>query len=257
MARKKIGSLNVFSFILLTITISNFLLKYLSTNDTTVIKIVFNEIQFYIHSISYLLLYSWSTFIYSKLFYFVTVLLSLFLPITPKTPHIIIPIFVTNILVLSIIITRIFQNTDYLIPREERAKIENSTSKEQFREIFKIEGKLWGKIHEKLEEINRKYYQIIESIHTKLLFNFSNESLYSKIIRSLLIGAGGIFLWGYIRLAGYIINLIGARKLKFPILEMRRKFFKHFIKIMIFAIVTSVIIVLLNNYIVQKIHPSF
>ncbi|HAX48665.1 MAG TPA: hypothetical protein PK850_11220 [Ignavibacteria bacterium] len=253
--KKKIGFINVFSFILLTITITNFLLKYFSTNGNTIIKIVFNELQFYIHSGLYLLIYSWSTFIFEKLFYFLTWLLSLFLPIAPTTPRIIIPVFVSNALLLSLIITRIFQNTDYIVPREERAKIEKSTSKKQFDKIFKTEGKFWGNLHEKLEEINRKYYKVIEFFHAKLLFKFSKESRYSKFIRSLLIGAGGIFLWGYVRLAGYIINLIGARKLKYPILEMRRKFFKHFILIMVLAVATSVMIVLLNNYIVKKIHP--
>jgi hypothetical protein len=58
-------------------------------------------------------------------------------------------------------------------------------------------------------------------------------------------------MWGYIRLSGYLINLLNCRKVSSPIMIVRRRLFKFFSANLIGALIVTGMFFVVNGWAVE------
>jgi hypothetical protein len=178
-------------------------------------------------------------------------------PIIPKWPEIIIPSLITDLALVSLAFTRVFQSVDYIIPRAEREIAENKMTTKLWKDIEKAEGSFWGPIHRLIERINTIIWNLIDSIHRIFSYPVRMFPKLSLFVKRIIIAlAGSILMWGFIRLSGYVINVIAARHLDSPIMYVRKRFIRYFILNLIGAIVATAIFIILNGWLAEWTAPN-
>ncbi len=247
----------VVTFFILMVTISNITYRLFGFKLLPFFELTFDAFHDFCHYILHLLIFSWLTFILQSIWLGLTTICSWFLPIIPKWPKIIIPSLITDLALVSLAFTRVFQSVDIIIPRSEREIAENNMTTELWKDIEKAEGSFWGPLHRSIERINIFIWNLIDSIHRILIYpirKFPKLSLFVK--RTLIALAGSILMWGFIRLAGYLINVSAARHLDSPTMSIRKRFFRYFILNLIGAIVATAIFIVLNGWLAEWTAPN-
>jgi len=246
----------IVSFFILTVTISNLTFKIFGFRLIPVIKTVFDAFHEFCHLIMRLLVFSWFTYCLESIWYGLTWLCSLLLPIIPWRPHITIPGLVTDIALVSLAFTRVFQTSDLIIPRPVREEAENNMIPDLWEEIELVEGPFWGPVHRFLHRTNAGIWKLIDTVQRVLIYPFRASPKYSIFVRRLLITiAAAVLMWGYIRFAGYVINVCKARHLTAPIMTVRKRFFKYFSFNLLGAIGATVIFFLFNGWVAEYLEP--
>lgn len=230
------------SFILLFITIANVLYQIFEFELIPLFKSPLDTIHFWGHKFIFSWVSSFLNYIANGLIWLYSQLLS----IIPWRIHCEIPELLTDFSLVSLALTRVFNSADLYVPRSARAKAEDKSTPEELENIYKVEGKFWGSIHKFLEYVNEKIWGLLSRITSSLNKIFKNaimNSFLEKFFKSL----AGIFLfWGFIRISGYIINGIAARKLRVPIMGARKKLMKFYWINLLGAIALAFLFFILN-----------
>ena len=201
-------------------------------------------------------MFSWLTYCLEFIWHGLTWIASLVSPIIPNWPNITVPSLLTDIALVSLAFTRVFQSADLIVPRNDREEARSKMTPALWREIELEEGQFLGPIHRFLDRTNTRIWKLIESIQRVLTFPFRRFPKSYVIVRPVLVTlAGSILMWGFIRLCGYIINIFGARRLESPIMVVRRKFFKFFCLSLLGAIVAMLLFILFNGWIAEWMKP--
>ncbi|MEO6024606.1 MAG: hypothetical protein ABIP64_16130 [Burkholderiales bacterium] len=119
---KEVGLL--FTFFTLMVTFSNIAYKLFGFRLVPIVKIAFETFHDWCHLLMQVLVFSWLTFSIEWMWYGFTWLASLLMPIIPWRPHISIPGLVTDIALVSLAFTRVFQSADLIVPRAVREEAE-------------------------------------------------------------------------------------------------------------------------------------
>ena len=245
-----------FTFFILVVTFSNLTYTLFGFRLIPLFKTAFDAFHEWCHFLANILFYSWFTIIIQYIWFIITWIGSLVFPIIPWLPNFAIPGLVTDFALVSLAFTRIFQTTDSIVPRSERAKAEKDMTTQQWEEIEIKEGNFWGPIHKFFERINSCIWNLINFLQITLTFRLDQSSKYSKLVRRVLLTLAGSFLmWGYIRLPGYLINIYFGRHLTSPIMKVRRLFFKYFLLNFLGAIGATILFFLINGWIAEWLEP--
>ena len=110
------------TFFVLTVTISNVAYGIFGFKLLPVFKVTFDTFHAWCHFILHIFVFSWLTYFLEWLWYGLIWFCSWFLPIIPWRPRIIIPGLVTDVALVSLALTRVFQSADLIVPRPIRAE---------------------------------------------------------------------------------------------------------------------------------------
>jgi hypothetical protein len=247
---KELGSL--FLFFILAITFSNVAYRLFGFRLIPIVKTGFDAFHNWCHVLLHLLVYSWLTYCLEWAWYGLGWLGSLLAPIIPWRPHIVIPGIVTDIALVSLAFTRVFQSTDLVVPRQEREAAEKAMTPAQWKEIQAIEGPFWGPIHRALDYTNARVWHLINRIQEFITYPIRGFPRVHRLARALLITvAATVFMWGFIRLAGYLINVYKCRKLTSPIMIVRNRFFRYFGLNFLGAVGATVAFIVVNGWLAE------
>lgn len=247
---------NLITFFVLVVTLSNLAHKLFGFRLIPQIKTAFDAFHDFFHFIMSVLVFSWLTSVCEALWYGFTWLLSLLFSVIPSWPHFIIPAIVTDIALVSLAFTRVFQTADLIIPRRVRESAEKDMTPALWKEIEKVEGPFWGPIHRALDRTNAGIWKLIELIQRILTHLFPHSPRYATYVRRTLITiAGAVFMWGYIRLAGYLINVSIAGHLESPMMVVRKRFLKNFGLSLLGAIGATALFFLCNGWVAEWLEP--
>lgn len=129
-------------------------------------------------------------------------------------------------------------------------------TRNDWNDIKIAEGPFWGPIHRFVESVNTRIWKIINDILSFISYPVRNFPKIITFLHGVLIMlAGTILMWGYIRLIGYTINIIAARKLSSPIMAVRKKFYKYFFLSLAGAIVATLVFIYLNGWVADRYSP--
>jgi len=240
------------TFFVLTVTISNVAYGIFGFKLLPVFKVTFDAFHAWCHFILHIFVFSWLTYFLEWLWYGLIWFCSWFLPIIPWRPRIIIPGLVTDVALVSLALTRVFQSADLIVPRPIRVEAESKMTSELWDEIQRAEGPFWGPVHRFVERTNAGIWNWIDAIHRFLTYPIRGFAKSSTLVRRVLISlAGSVLLWGFIRLTGYMINVLAARHLCSPIMIVRRRFFKYFGINLLGAIAATAMFIVLNAWLAE------
>lgn len=244
------------TFFVVVVTFSNVAYKIIGIRLIPIFETAFDAFHDWCHFALHIIVYSWLTFLVEWAWYGLVWLLSLLTPIVPWRPHIVVPGIVTDVALVSLALTRVFQTTDLIVPRSDREAAEEAMTRDQWEEIETVEGPFWGPMHRFLHRTNARVWQLIETILPIASFPFRSFSRIQKAIRALLITiAGTVFMWGFIRVGGYLINVYACRRLSSPIMNVRRRFFRYFCWNMIGGIVAASAFIVVNGWLAEWTAP--
>ena len=149
-----------------------------------------------------------------------------------------------------------FGSTDLIVPRPERAAAEEAMTADHWKEIERLEGPFWGPVHRLLERLNSRIWRLIDSLQALIVPAGSRYDKVRAIVRALLIGlAGATLLWGFIRLAGYLINVPMARHSTAPVMQVRRRFLHYFVLNFLGASLAVAVFFTLNAWLADALAP--
>lgn len=241
-----------FTFFILVVTFFNLTHKIFGFTLIPIVKTGFDAFHDWCAFILDVFVFSWVTYSLEWIWYGLTWLCSLLAPIIPWRPQINIPSLVTDIALVSLAFTRVFQSADLIVPRLVRAEAEVQMTPNLWKEIEIAEGSLWGPAHRFLDRTNARIWKLIEAIQRILCYPFRSFPKFCLVVRLVLITlAGSAFMWGFIRLGGYLINVYAARHLTSPIMEVRKRFFKYFGLNLLGAIAATLIFIVLNGWLAE------
>lgn len=242
----------VFNFFVLTVSISLITHKIFGFRLIPQVKLTFEAFHEFIHDIMHLLVFSWLSYSLESLWYWITLICSIFLPVIPWRPQITIPSVIADIAFVSLAFTRVFRATDLQIPRHLRAIAERQMKEGGWKQIELVEGRFWGPIHRFLHRTNAAIWHLIDATQKLLLRLLHLPRKYRAFLRCALITfVGAVFMWGYIRLAGYLINVSKAGHLDLEIMKIRRRFLKTFGWNLLGAIVATGLFFLYNGWVAE------
>ena len=245
-----------FTFFVLVVTISNLTYQIFGFKLIPIVKTAFDAFHDWCQLVLHLLVFSWVTYCLEFIWHGLTWIASLVSPIIPNWPNITVPSLVTDIALVSLAFTRVFQSADLIVPRKDREEAESKMTPALWKEIELAEGPFWGPIHRFLDRTNARVWRLIEAIQRIVTFPFRRFLRCYALLRPLLVTlAGSILMWGFIRLGGYVINIYAAGRLKSPIMVVRRKFFKFFGLSLLGAIVSTLLFILFNGWIAEWMEP--
>ncbi len=250
---KELGSFGI--FFVLSITITNLIHRLFGFTLLPIFQVGFDAMHEFCRFILQTFVFSWVLYILESICYFILKVLSFVCPIIPYWPKFIIPHIIIDFILVSLAITRVFQSADFIIPRNLRQEAEELTTEEEWEEIRISEGYFFG-IHRFIERINFSIWAFINKSHGFLSAPFRNKKTKAIIYSVVITFFAAITMWGFIRLIGYTINTILARKLSSQIMIIRKQLMKHFILHLIAALLTSFIFILLNGWIAEWIAPK-
>lgn len=249
------------AFFVLTISLISLAKTLFGYQFIHIFDISFASFHAFFHLILHVLVFSWLIFLMKLAFYSLLKVASLFADIKPFWPHIVFPVWISDFAFVSLALTRVFQTTDLVVPRAERAKAESQMNPDLWIEIEIAEGPFWGSIHKFLDHTNARIWHVVDRIKDVLIWPFPRREKYSLLARRIAIALlGVVFFWGYIRLAGYIINIIGSRSVSSPIMITRRKFFRFFCIHFVGAVAATVLFIVMNGWLIdylnyRSMHP--
>lgn len=236
-------------FVFSVATITNWFYRIFHFDLAPIFEYSIGIFHDFFHFILSLFVYSWLTKLIELILYGLLWISSWITPLIPWRIQITIPELYTDFALLSLAITRVFASADLSVPRSKRADAENQTTQAQYDEIDKSEGLFWSTIHKSVHFIGAQIWNLIDWLHSILIYPFPNSPKFHKIVRSILKSlAASVLFWGFIRPIGYIINLIASRKLSSPIMNVRREVFRYFSLYLFAAIVASGIFFLVNGW---------
>lgn len=239
------------TFFILTLTLANLVHRLFGVPLLPFFEQTFATFHTWAHVILDLLVFSWVTWIAEWLWYGVTWVASCLFPIVPWKPDLSIPPLMSDVSLVSAAFTRVLGSTDLILPRGERAAAETAMTPDQWKEIDELEGKFWGPIHRFLERLNRRIWALVEGISS-----LAPTGRLRGAARSICIAlAGAVLLWGFLRLAGYLINIAMARRSAAPIMAIRRRFFTYFVLNFLGAIVAVAAFFVLNGWLADFLAP--
>lgn len=244
------------TFFVLTLTLANLGHRLFGIGLLPFFQATFNAFHEWCHIVLHFLVFSWLTRLAAWLWYGITWVGSLLLPIVAWKPHIVIPPLVSDVSLVSVAFTRVFRSTDLIVPRPERAAAENAMTVDHWKEIERLEGRFWGPVHRCLERLNSRIWQLIDVMQRIIVPSNSRFDKVRAIVRALLIGlAGAILFWGFIRLAGYLINVPLARRSTAPVMPVRRRFFRYFVLNFVGASLAVAVFFVLNAWFADALAP--
>lgn len=244
-------------FFVVLVTISNVAYGIFGFTLLPIFKVSFDAFHAWCHFILHMFVFSWLTYSLEWLWYGLIWLCSWFVPIIPWRPQIIIPGLLTDVALVSLAFTRVFQSADLIVPRPTRAEAERKMTHELWDQIQRAEGPFWGPVHRFLDRTNAGIWNLIDWINRLLTYPIRDFPKTSTLVRRVLTSlAGSVLMWGFIRLAGYIINVLAARHLSSPIMIVRRRFFKYFALNLLGAIAATAIFFVLNGWLADYTAPS-
>lgn len=243
-------------FFILVVTFSNVAYQLFGFRLIPVFKTPFDAFHDWLHFLLHVLVYSWLTYCLEWAWYGLVWLCSLLAPIIPWRPHIVIPGIVTDIALVSLAFTRVFQSTDLIVPRPERAAAESAMTPDQWNEIRTVEGPFWGPVHRALDYTNARVWQLIDTIQRIVTSPLQRFPKVHRVARALLITiAASVFMWGFMRLGGYLINVYKCRQLTSPIMIVRKRFFRYFGLHFIGAVGATVVFIVVNGWLAEWTEP--
>lgn len=246
----------LFTFFVLVVTISNFTYKVFQFRLIPIVKTALDAFHDWCHLILQTLVFSWVTYFLEWIWYGFTWLCALLLPVIPWRPQITIPGLITDLALVSLAFTRVFQGTDFVIPRSVREQAENNMSPDQWKDIENVEGPFWGPIHRFLDRTNAGIWNLIDKIERLITYPIRRFPRLIAFIRPTLKSlAASILMWGFIRLAGYLINVPKGRHLGSPIMSVRERFLKFFGISLLGAIVATFIFFVVNGWVAEWLEP--
>ena len=244
------------SFFALTVGFSNFAYNILGFSFFPLAEYTFQQFHVFCRILLHILVFSWALPIADWTVYAITAILSVFAPIRPWLPEFQLPSWWGDLALLSLVLNRVFQTTDLIVPRSERAEAELNTTQDMRKGISESEGLIGSTLHNFFHEINHRIWQSIDLIETLTLSifkMFSGNLFFKSAIRRILISlASIIFMWGFIRLSGYIINLIFAWKFDAPIMRVRVRLFKFFIANALGAAFATAFFIFLSGWVERR-----
>jgi hypothetical protein len=220
----------------LTITFTNFVFHFFHLHLVPFAAASFDAFHTWCQMAIRLFIFSWLAPILDWAWYGLEWLASFFAPVTLRLPHIQVPPTLVDVSLISLALTRVFGGADLFVPRSEREQAERDTSTEQFTEMQALEGWFWGPLHRLCETVNSWIWRLVGTI-TGFFDSAPRIQPWVKRIAGGL--AAVIFQWGFIRLAGYVINALAARKSSAPIMAIRRRFLKMFVVSLIAALAAT------------------
>lgn len=243
------------TFFVVTLTLANLVRRVFGIGLLPFFQATFDAFHEWCHVVLHALVFFWVTGLAEWCWYGITWVGSHLLPITAWKPHIVIPPLVSDISLVSAAFTRVFSSTDLIVPRKERAVAEQAMKPAQWKEIEKLEGSFWGPIHRFLERLNARIWKLIERLQS-LIPATRRFAKVRMVARAVLIGlAGAVLLWGFLRLAGYLINVPMARRSAAPIMAIRRRFFTYFVLNFLGASLAVAIFFILNAWLADLLAP--
>jgi hypothetical protein len=248
------------TFFAIVVTISNLLYGIFHFPLIPIFEISFNAFPAFCQLLVEYLIYSWLIYIISWAFYCTLMVISIFLPVVAFWPQIVVPGWIVDAALLSAAITRVFQATDLVVPRSARAAAENEMTPAMWNDIHAAEGSFWGPIHRSIEKVNSSIWALVDGAQAIIIYPFRSviSQHYANIIRQIVIViAGFVFMWGYIRLSGYFINLAKCRKLSSPIMIVRKRLSKFFGAVLIGALIVSGMFFVVNGWAVDYTKSYF
>lgn len=245
-----------FTFFVLVVTISNLTYQIFGFKLIPIVKTAFDAFHDWCQLVLHLLVFSWVTYCLEFIWHGLTWIASLVSSIIPNWPNITVPSLVTDIALISLAFTRVFQSADLIVPRKDREEAESRMTSALWKEIERAEGPFWGPVHRLLDRTNARIWRLIDAIQNVVTFPFRRFPRCYAIVRPVLVTlAGSILMWGFIRLGGYVINVYAARRLTSPIMEVRRKFFKFFGLSLLAAVLVTLLFILFNGWIAEWMEP--
>ncbi|MGF2411078.1 MAG: hypothetical protein ACQUYJ_02060 [Ferruginibacter sp.] len=209
------------------------------------------------HAILHFFVFSWVIAAVKIIVYALLWLLSHFTSVLPHWPHISICLLYTDLALVSLALTRIFRSADIVVPRSEREMAEAAMSKQDWKNIEVAEGVFWGSIHRIVEGINKWIWKFINRLHRFISRPIKKYTIISDYIYYFIVTiAASVFMWGFIRLTGYLINIIASRQLQSPIMKTRRKFFRHFLLFFAGALICAIIFAYANGFLFELIDSA-
>ena len=217
----------------------------------------FDEVRRLLHFCMEWLFYHWIAMAFDYAWYCVSLALSVFFPIVPYLPDISIPSYVKEAGFISIIILRVFESAYLAVPRAERDAARAMTTDEQVENIEISMGKL-RPLHHHLHETNRAFYDFSDWLILKLSSLFKSHGLAEgnlvaigirKAIREIY---GGMMMFGYVRLAGYIIYVPGTWSIDAPTTRTIRKTFTFFVFCAVVALIAAMVFFWGNSFLVTS-----
>lgn len=177
------------TFFVLTLTLANFVHRVFGIALLPFFQATFEAFHKWCHIVLHVLIFSWVTALAEWCWYGITWVGSLLLPIVAWKPNLVIPPLVSDISLVSVAFTRVLSSTDLIVPRDQRREAEGAMTPEQWEEIQKLEGRIWGPIHRFLERLNNGIWRLIERLQA--LVPVGRFPRVRSIIRAVLIGFGG------------------------------------------------------------------
>ncbi|WP_149275823.1 hypothetical protein [Pareuzebyella sediminis] len=197
--------------------------------------------------------FSWLNLLMAYIAYGFTTMCSWVFPIYPVLPKVVIPDILKDLAIVSIALTRIFNSADEEVTKEQRIEGEKRTTQAQKSNIFKVEGWLFGSIHWWVQHANKYIWNLVNAIVKKLRFIPYSKKIIKPLIFSII---SSITFWGFIRFIGYTINVVLARKLDYPNMIVRKRYFRFYMLFLITAIIATAFFFIANGTIGKYIVES-
>jgi len=240
----------------LWVTIANLAYRLLGFPLLPLFKVTFNAFHAWCHFVLNGLVYSWLTSILGWMWYGSVWLASWVFPLVPWRPRIVVPGWWSDLALVSLALTRVFQSADLIVPRHIRAEAEGQMTDQLWAEIQSVEGRFWGALHRFFHRINALIWEGIGAL-TDPDTTLTRAQTFRVFVRRVLISlAGSVLLWGFIRLPGYVIHVFAARHLSSPMVLVRRRLFKYFSLNLLGAVAATLMFVVVNAWLAGWLEPA-
>lgn len=230
-----------------TVTLLNWVHALLGIRLIPVFEKTVSGFRSFIHYTLDLLFFQWITLAIDWLIYFATLLLSKLFQISPYLPDFQIPGWFMDLAIISIALLRVFESAYLVVPRSDRESAYSMTTEEHYKAIDIAQGIFWGRIHSLSHIANEWLWKLTDFIRIRI---FRSEE--SRIVRLIVIEIlGGLLMWGFIRLIGYLVNVPLTLNIEAPVLAIRRKVFFVFCVCLCTAIFGIVLFYIVNGLMIN------
>jgi hypothetical protein len=193
----------------------------------------------FLHWLLSILVFSWLKYLLGLLWYSCTWIASLLFSVMPWFPDIFFPGWVSNLMLISLVVSRLFDSAYQYVPRELRRKAEEETTKEMEGKIYRQLGH-WGPLWWLTQLKTKLIWKLVDwgdNILTRRVAGFALPHFFARgFVKAL---AAAVFLWGLTRLIGYCIIVMKVGNLTYPIIQVRRKVFRYFCISFVAAMIAS------------------
>ena len=248
----------IFSFFVVVVSLTNIAYTIFGFRLTEFFAITFDNFHLFLHFVLNVLVFSWLTYLLQWLWFSLTWLGSFILPfVKPWYPQITVPAWISDVMLLSLALHRAYDSAYALVPWEVRDMHYKATTPEMEHEIEVAQGILnWP--HKITHWMTTAIWKLVsqrDGVLTKGLERIGVPATTAEGALKPL--AAAVFLWGFIRLIGYSINVGMAGHLRhIPIMVMRDKLMKIFLLSASAAIVVVGVFLYVNGLLLDFKDPS-